>query len=92
MKIDILGQRRKRSTRAYDYSQMMSTVNIDEDACEGIENKFITEGEEITSTDLLQLTDRIRYGMSQVPIDTLSKLVDVLGKIESSTDGKIFAV
>lgn len=82
------GQRRKRSTRAYDYSQMISTVNIDEvDPCEGIENKFITEGEEITSADLVQLADRIRYGMSQVSNDTLGKLVDVLGKIETNTEG-----
>jgi len=82
------GQRRKRSTRAYDYSQMISTVQIDEDPSEGIENKFITEGEEISSTDLLQLADRIRYGISQIQSDTLNKLVDILSKIDSNTDGK----
>lgn len=66
---------------------MTATVSIDEDPCEGIENKFVTEGEEISSVDLLQLADRIRYSISQIPIDTLSKLVDVLTKIELSTEG-----
>lgn len=83
------GQRRKRSARAYDYSLMTATVSIDEDPCEGIENKFITEGEEILSTDLLQLADRIKYGISQIPTNTLTKLIDVLTKIEYSTQDEI---
>lgn len=83
------GQRRKRSARAYDYSLMTATVSIDEDPSEGIENKFITEGEEILSTDLLQLADRIRYGVSQIPLDTLNKLVDILTKIEYSTQDEV---
>lgn len=83
------GQRRKRSARAYDYSLMTATVSIDEDPCEGIENKFVTEGEEILSTDLLQLADRIKYGISQIPTNTLTKLIDVLTKIEYSTQDEI---
>lgn len=83
------GQRRKRSARAYDYSLMTATVSIDEDPCEGIENKFITEGEEILSSDLLQLADRIKYGISQIPNATLTKLIDILGKIESSTQDEV---
>lgn len=85
------GERRKRSARAYDYSLMTATVSIDEDPCDGIENKFITEGEEILSTDLLQLNDRIKYGMTQIPNSTLTKLVDILTKIEYSTQGEISA-
>lgn len=85
------GQRRKRSARAYDYSLMTATVSIDEDPCEGIENKFITEGEEILSTDLLQLADRIKYGISQIPNSTLTKLIDILAKIEYSTQDEISA-
>ncbi|RNA07622.1 hypothetical protein BpHYR1_013114 [Brachionus plicatilis] len=83
------GQRRKRSARAYDYSLMTATVSIDEDPCEGIENKFVTEGEEILSTDLLQLADRIKYGISQIPTGTLTKLIDVLTKIEYSTQDEV---
>jgi hypothetical protein len=84
------GQRRKRSTRAYDYSLMTATVSIDEDNdYEGIENKFITEGEEILSTDLLQLGDRIKYGIAQISTSTLNKLVDILTKIEYSTQGEV---
>ena len=83
------GQRRKRSARAYDYSLMTATVSIDEDPCEGIENKFITEGEEILSTDLLQLADRIKYGISQIPTSTLAKLIDILTKIELNTQDEI---
>jgi hypothetical protein len=64
---------------------MTATVSIDEDICDGIENKFITEGEEILSTDLVQLADRIKYGISQIPVSTLSKLIDILAKIEYST-------
>ncbi len=85
------GQRRKRSARAYDYSLMTATVSIDEDPCEGIENKFITEGEEILSTDLVQLADRIKYGISQIPTSTLTKLIDILAKIEYSTQDEISA-
>lgn len=85
------GQRRKRSARAYDYSLMTATVSIDEDPCEGIENKFITEGEEILSTDLIQLADRIKYGISQIPTSTLTKLIDILAKIEYSTQDEISA-
>lgn len=85
------GQRRKRSARAYDYSLMTATVSIDEDPCDGIENKFITEGEEILSTDLLQLADRIKYGISQIPNCTLTKLIDILAKIEYSTEDEISA-
>ena len=39
------GQRRKRSTRAYDYSLMTATVSFDDDSSDGIENKFCTAGE-----------------------------------------------
>jgi hypothetical protein len=85
------GQRRKRSARAYDYSLMTATVNIDDDPTEGIENKFITEGEEILSTDLLQLADRIKYGVSQIPIGTLTKLIEILTKIEMNTQDEISA-
>ncbi|CAF0900683.1 unnamed protein product [Brachionus calyciflorus] len=85
------GQRRKRSARAYDYSLMTATVSIDEDPCEGIENKFITEGEEILSTDLLQLADRIKYGITQIPTSTLTKLIDILAKIEYTTQDEISA-
>lgn len=85
------GQRRKRSARAYDYSLMTATVSIDEDPCDGIENKFITEGEEILSTDLNQLADRIKYGISQIPISTLNKLIDILAKIEYSTQDEVCA-
>lgn len=85
------GQRRKRSARAYDYSLMTATVSIDEDPCDGIENKFITEGEEILSTDLNQLADRIKYGITQIPISTLNKLIDILAKIEYSTRDEISA-
>jgi hypothetical protein len=85
------GQRRKRSARAYDYSLMTATVNIDDDPTEGIENKFITEGEEILSTDLLQLADRIKYGVCQIPISTLTKLIEILTKIEYSTQDEISA-
>ncbi len=85
------GQRRKRSARAYDYSLMTATVSIDEDPCEGIENKFITEGEEILSTDLIQLADRIKYGISQIPMSTLSKLIEILAKIEYSTQDEVCA-
>jgi len=85
------GQRRKRSARAYDYSLMTATVSIDEDPCDGIENKFITEGEEILSTDLNQLADRIKYGITQIPISTLNKLIDILAKIEYSTHDEISA-
>ena len=67
---------------------MISTVNIDEDPSEGIEKKFVTEGQEITSGDLIQLSDRIRYGISQVSVDILHKLVDTLSKIETNTDGR----
>ena len=50
------GQRRKRSTRAYDYNLMTSNVSINEyENCDEIENKFITEGQEILSSDLLHL-------------------------------------
>ena len=83
------GQRRKRSARAYDYSLMTATISIDEDPSEGIENKFITEGEEILSTDLLQLADRIKFGISQIPTSTLTKLIDILTKIEYSTTDEI---
>lgn len=84
------GQRRKRSARAYDYSLMTATVSIDEDnEVDGIENKFITEGEEILSTDLLQLADRIKYGISQIPNSTLNKLIDILTKIEYSTHDEV---
>lgn len=83
------GQRRKRSARAYDYSLMTATVSIDDDPCEGVENKFITEGEEILSTDLLQLADRIKYGISTIPTSTLTKLIDILTKIEYSTQDEI---
>lgn len=85
------GQRRKRSARAYDYSLMTATVSIDEDPCDGIENKFITEGEEILSTDLNQLADRIKYGITQIPISTLNKLIDILAKIEYSTQDEVCA-
>ena len=83
------GQRRKRSARAYDYSLMTATVKIDDDPTEGIENKFITEGEEILSTDLLQLADRIKYGVSQIPISTLGKVIDILSKIEFGNQGEV---
>ena len=85
------GQRRKRSARAYDYSLMTATVSIDEDPCDGIENKFITEGEEILSTDLIQLADRIKYGITQIPMSTLNKLIDILAKIEYSTQDEVCA-
>lgn len=86
------GQRRKRSARAYDYSLMTATVSIDEDTdIDGIENKFITEGEEILSTDLLQLADRIKYGITQIPTSTLNKLIDILTKIEYSTHDEVCA-
>lgn len=68
---------------------MTATVSIDEDPCDGIENKFITEGQEILSTDLIQLADRVKYGVSQIQADTLSKLVDILNKIEYSNQGEI---
>jgi hypothetical protein len=63
------GQRRRRATRAYDYNLMTTTFSIEDinDSCEGIENKFITEGQEILSTDLAQLSDRIKYAISQIP-------------------------
>jgi chromosome segregation ATPase len=70
---------------------MTATVNIDDDPTEGIENKFITEGEEILSTDLLQLADRIKYGVSQIPIGTLTKLIEILTKIEMNTQDEISA-
>lgn len=85
------GQRRKRSARAYDYSLMTATVSIDDDPCDGIENKFITEGEEILSTDLNQLADRIKYGITQIPVSTLNKLIDILSKIEYSTQDEVCA-
>lgn len=85
------GQRRKRSARAYDYSLMTATISIDEDPCEGIENKFITEGEEILSTDLHQLADRVKYGITQIPISTLNKLIEILAKIEYSTQDEVCA-
>jgi archaellum component FlaG (FlaF/FlaG flagellin family) len=85
------GQRRKRSARAYDYSLMTATVSIDDDPTEGIENKFITEGEEILSTDLLQLADRIKFGITQIPLSTLTKLIDILTKIEFSTTDEVNA-
>ena len=80
------GQRRKRSARAYDYSLMTAKVSIDDDPCDSIENKFIMFGEEILNTDLVQLADRIKYGVSQIPVSTLSALVEILGKIENSNN------
>lgn len=85
------GQRRKRSARAYDYSLMTATISIDDDPCDGIENKFITEGEEILSTDLNQLADRVKYGITQIPISTLNKLIEILAKIEFSTQDEVCA-
>lgn len=79
------GERRKRSARAYDYNLMTATVNIDDDPTEGIENKFIT-GEQILSTDLIQLADRIKYGIGEIPMSTLTKLIEILTKIEYSTE------
>ncbi len=77
------GQRRKRSTRAYDYNLMTSNVSINEyDSCDEIENKFITEGQEILSSDLIHLADRIKYGIYQIPTHVLTKLIDILSKIE----------
>jgi hypothetical protein len=83
------GQRRKRSARAYDYSLMTATVSIDEDPCDGIENKFITEGEDILSTDLLQLADRIKFGITQIPPSKLGQLINPLTKIELTTTDEI---
>jgi hypothetical protein len=83
------GQRRKRSARAYDYSLMTATVSIEEDPTDGIELKFITEGEEILSSDLVQLADRIKYGISQISTLTLTKLIDILSKIELSTEDEV---
>ena len=68
---------------------IINKVSIDDDTCEGVENKFITEGEEILSTDLLQLADRIKYGISTIPTSTLTKLIDILTKIEYSTQDEI---
>ena len=41
------------------------------------------------STDLLQLADRIKYGISQISTSTLTKLIDILTKIEQNTQDEI---
>jgi hypothetical protein len=48
-------------------------------------------GEEILSSDLLQLADRVKYGISQISTNTLSKLTEILAKIEGNTQDEISA-